>query len=107
MDLYELFELIKKRPGLYIGHVSIKNFYAFLGGYFFARMDLDIPHTEQALEFYGFQDWIQEKYNITGCYSWADIILLNSEDDKAAFCKFFDLLEEYLEFVKSDQDISI
>ena len=101
MDLYELFELIKKRPGMYINRISVENLYVFLGGYFFARMDLKIPYTQQAIEFSGFQEWIQEKYNTKTRNSWATIILLNSEDDKAAFWKFFDLLEEYLEFVRS------
>jgi len=66
-------------------------------------MDLQIFDTEQELEFRGFQDWIQERYDTTTCHSWASIILLNSEDDKAAFWKFFDLLEEYLEFVRSEK----
>ena len=70
----------------------------FLGGYFFAKMNSKIPYAEQEKEFSGFQKWIEEKHNTTTCYSWASIILLNSEDDKAAFWKFFDLLDEYLEF---------
>ncbi len=101
MDLYELFEQIKKRPGMFFGHVSIKNFYIFLQGYSCAKTNFKISTTEQELEFSGFQDWIQEKYNTTTCHSWASIILLNSEDDKAAFWKFFDLLDEYLESVRS------
>ena len=101
MDLYKLFEQIKKRPGMFLGHVSIRNFNMFIGGYSCARMSLKLAPTEQELEFAGFQDWIQEKYNVTACHSWAGIILLNSEDDKAAFWKFFDLLEEYLEFVRN------
>ena len=95
MDIYETFELVKKRPGLYIDYASIENLYAFLCGYYFARMDLKIPHTEQDTEFSGFQDWIEEKYDVKTCHSWANIILRNSENNKAAFWKFFDLLEEY------------
>ena len=102
MDLYDLLKEIKKRPGMFLGHVSIKNFYMFLQGYYFARRDLQIPNTKQELEFNGFQDWIQEKYDTTTCHSWASIILLNSEDDRTAFWKFFDLLNEYLEFVQKD-----
>ena len=96
-----VFKRIKQRPGLYIGHASIRNFYSFLGGYYFARMDLEITHTKQDRECSGFQEWIQDKYDTTTRHSWADIILLNSEDDKAAFWKFFDLLDEYVEFVRS------
>ena len=101
MDLYELFKLIKKRPGMFLGHISIKNLYIFLQGYYFARRDLKVVATEQDTEFNGFQDWIQEKYDVKTCHSWASIILLNSEDDKATFWKFFDLLEEYKQFVGS------
>ena len=101
MDLYDLFKEVRKRPGMFLGHVSIKNLYMFLQGYFFARRDLQISDTKQEIEFYGFQEWIQEKYDTTKCHSWASIISLNSEDDKAAFWKFFDLLEEYLDFVRN------
>ncbi len=30
MDLYELFENIKKRPGMFLGHASIKNLFMLL-----------------------------------------------------------------------------
>jgi len=70
MDLYETFEQIKKRPGMFLGHVSIKNFFMFYHGYSFARRDLKITATEQESEFYGFQEWIQKKHNVIPFMGW-------------------------------------
>ena len=69
MDLYELFEQIKKRPRMFFGHVPIKSFYIFSQGYYCAKANFKIPTTEQDLEFSGFQDWIEEKYKTTICHS--------------------------------------
>ncbi len=100
MDLYDLFQAIKERPGAFLGTPSISNLHVFLQGYYFARTEFNKPQTAQELEFAGFQDWVQHKYKIKSCHSWANIILLNSADERSAFWLFFDLFEEYLEQVR-------
>lgn len=81
MDLYELFKQVKKRPKMFLGHISIKDLYMFLQDYYFARMEFKLPHTEQETEFCRFQNWIREKYDVETCHSWESIILLNCEDN--------------------------
>jgi hypothetical protein len=66
-----------------------------LVGYSQARMELGLPRTEQEKNFDQFQEWIESKYNITASLGWDSIILLNSTDEKEAFYKFFQLLEQF------------
>ncbi|MBV6625618.1 MAG: hypothetical protein KI793_22270 [Rivularia sp. (in: Bacteria)] len=92
---YEMMESIKKRPGMYLGKCSITRLRSFLDGYIGARRDLGLPETEEETEFYKFQDWIQERFEIKSYYGWNDIILLNSVDERDALNKFFDLFEQF------------
>ena len=66
----------------------------FLAGYDVARCQMGLSPAQQQ-EFNGFQEWIQIKFNNNSTRSWADIILLNSEDESQAFDRFFELLEEF------------
>ena len=93
--LYNLLERIKQRPGMYLGHCSITRLNMLLVGYSQARMELGLPRTAQEQEFDQFQEWIQNKYNISESQGWDSIILLNSIDEKEAFYKFFQLFDEF------------
>jgi hypothetical protein len=94
-DLCELLHQIKKRPGMFLDSPSIKSLQMLMMGYNIARRDQNIPLTKQELEFQGFQQWIQDKYNVLSSKSWATIILENSQDERDALNKFFDLFEEF------------
>lgn len=93
--LYHLLERIKQRPGMYIGQCSITRLNMLLVGYSQARMELGLPRTEQEKSFDHFQEWIQNKYNVTASQGWDSIILANSTDEKDAFYKFFQLFEQF------------
>ena len=93
--LYEMLQQIKQRPGMYLGKCSIIRLRAFIDGYMGARQDLGVPLTEQEKEFGNFQDWIQERYNITSSHGWDSIILFYSADERDALNKFFSLLEQF------------
>jgi hypothetical protein len=93
--LYEMLQEIKQRPAMYFGKCSLTCLRAFLDGYMGARLDLGLPITEQEKEFGGFQDWIQERYNITSSHGWHSIILFYSADERAAFDNFFRLFEKF------------
>lgn len=46
--------------------------------------------------FYGeFQPWLEKKLGITTVTSWAKIIMLYCQDEKAGFEYFFKLLDEF------------
>jgi hypothetical protein len=48
-------------------------------GYETARAELGFPDTEQQ-QLDGFQEWIQERYQITSTHGWDSIILFFSVD---------------------------
>ncbi|MCE7984676.1 MAG: hypothetical protein DYG89_26185 [Caldilinea sp. CFX5] len=91
----ELLQQIKKKPGLYIGNASISNLYMFLTGYQFAHRQLNIPISTEEREFQHFQPWLQEKFGLKTSQSWSQIILFYSTDERDAFERFFNLLQEF------------
>ncbi|MBE9226237.1 hypothetical protein IQ264_12460 [Phormidium sp. LEGE 05292] len=93
--LYELLERIKQRPGMYLGKCSITRLRMLLDGYGMARMELGLPRTNQEQEFNGFQEWVQERFNITSSHGWDSIILFYSADERDALDKFFELFEKF------------
>jgi hypothetical protein len=100
--LYEMFERIKLRPGMYLGKCSISRLRAFLDGYMGAREDLKVPLTQQEKEFSDFQNWIQKRFNITSTHGWDSIILFYSADERDALNRFFELFEEFRHWIKAD-----
>jgi len=63
---------------MYLGKCSITRLRAFLDGYETARAELGFPDTEQQQQLDGFQEWIQERYQITSTHGWDSIILFFS-----------------------------
>jgi hypothetical protein len=101
---FDLLQRIKQRPGMYLGKCSITRLRAFLDGYGMARAELGFPDTEEQQQLDGFQEWIQERYQITSTHGWDSIILFFSVDEKDALDKFFKLLEEFLNQAKIAED---
>jgi len=102
--LLDLLQRIKQRPGMYLGKCSITRLRAFLDGYGMARAELDVPRSQQEHDLNGFQEWIQERYQITSTHGWDSIILFFSVDEKDALDKFFKLLEEFMNQAKIAED---
>lgn len=96
VDIYDLLHKVKEKPGMYIGYPSVSNLFMFLCGYQHCLQEVDIPQSQQELEFREFQPWLQEKFKVSTSASWAKIILLYSNDERDGFTKFFELLEEFL-----------
>jgi hypothetical protein len=94
-NYHEVLQQIQKKPGLYIGNASISNLYMFLTGYQFARRQLNIPVSTEEQEFQRFQPWLQEKFGLKTSHSWSQIILFYSTDERDAFERFFNLLQEF------------
>ena len=93
--LYDFLKEIKKRPGMFLRKKSILYLHSFLTGYDMARFHMELSKTKQEQKFNDFAEWIPIKFNDNSTRSWADIILLNSEDESQAFDRFFELLEEF------------
>ena len=94
-NLYDLLEKIKQKPGMYIGSPNINNLLMFLCGHQYACEAMELPESEQEMEFTQFQPWLQAKFGVNTSASWARIILLYSSDEADAFKNFFDLLAEF------------
>ena len=92
--LYKTLKKIKERPGLYLGRKSLMLLDAFLGGYSICCYDLE--KKIEADIFDGFQEYIQQRYNIRSTQSWAKIIDFYSLSDEEAFDNFYNLYEEFL-----------
>jgi hypothetical protein len=101
---FDLLQRMKQRPGMYLGKCSITRLRAFLDGYETDRAELGFAHTEQQQQLDGFQEWIQERYQITSTHGWDSIILFFSVDEKDALDKFFKVLEEFLYQAKIVED---
>lgn len=85
---------VKVRPGMYLSDCKLENLYVFMNGYMYQLFQEDdiVP------EFYpGFQQYIEDVYNVTTGQHWSKIIDFFSNNEKEAFDKFFQYLEEYTE----------
>jgi hypothetical protein len=93
--LYDLLLKINKRPKMYLKRTSLKYLRVFLNGYVACINHID---SESHFEFYpGFQEFIQEKYNVSIPKHWTSIIEFYCFAEGEAFNRFFELLEEFLE----------
>lgn len=99
-NFYTLLQKIKTRPPLYLGSYSITSLHSFLSGYILAKLELNVPQTEEEREFDKFQSWIEAKFNTRGTHSWAKIILFHSMDERDALDHFFKLFDEFVKDVR-------
>lgn len=91
----DLLQKIKQRPALYLGQNSIHSLQAFLDGYYFARRELDIPLTDQEIEFQNFLQWIRQRFNVETGQPWSSIVLFHASDERSAVNRFFELFDEF------------
>lgn len=95
MDVYQKLQEIKKTPGLYIGKLSLERLTAFIDGYNERQYEIDGNSTCECLN--GFQDYIQNLFDIHTTNRWSEIISFISLNEEAAFYKFYELLDEFLQ----------
>ena len=69
----------------------------FLCGYEYSRQELNIPITDEEIQFQEFQPWLQKRFGLNTSASWARIILLYAIDETDGFNTFFDLLQEFID----------
>jgi len=101
-ELNILLQKIKERPGLYLGCKSLINLRTFINGFLYA---MHIASGKEYIGFYdGFQDWIANRYQIKSPHSWNSIISFYSVDESAAFDRFYELLNEFLQEQQNTKD---
>jgi hypothetical protein len=96
LDIFEVLQLIKWRPSLYIGNRKIKALWDFLQGYQMA-LNLNKLQEKSYPDFRLFSTWIKgrikSEYDLT--VGW-DYHLFNFfKDDEKALEHFFEFLEEF------------
>jgi hypothetical protein len=95
-NFISLLEEIRKRPTLYLPRRSIFDLQAFYYGYDYFRLhkseSCDNSHLK---EFEDFLDWIREICPVKTNMSWANLLFVYSTDERSAFDKFFELLDNY------------
>jgi len=95
MELFQLLEKIKERPGLYLGKKSIVNLRSFLDGYYFALMENGLCKEDEISLWKDFQNYIQSRYKIKSSQDWSSIILFFSTDESEGLDNFFNLFENF------------
>lgn len=99
--IYEDLDMIRKRPGMYLGALSVSKMRTFLDGYRFAIRDEtewinEIPGNP--LHFKLFNAFVARKYQVSGCIGWCGIILEQvGGDEEKGLQLFWELLDEFRE----------
>lgn len=104
MNFYTLLGKIKKQPGLFLTRPSIYGLELFLLGYEYARSFHEISQTEEEKEFFKFTEWLREEFPIKTNYSWTNIIMFYSCDERDSLIKCFYFFESYKKYILNPQE---
>ena len=105
-NIYDLYDHVVRKPGLYITDPTISNLEAFISGAktafqyldIFENKDLkDASHSGLHGEYIGFEfdSWINEKLNTTNLHHACILLKEQNSSEKLAFEKFVELYKEY------------
>ena len=96
-NIYDLIDLMKIRPAMYIGECKISAMSSFLDGYFFCSHIHGIEQEKVFPPFWYFHEWAKEEYNwYESTAGWKNIILQENDNDEAkALTVFFDLMADF------------
>ena len=95
-DVYELIDLIRAKPGMYLGCCSLTRLRAFIDGYKFAANQCDGEVIEHP-SLFDFHDWVTRRFGLKeSTPGWCELILAECERNEArAFNRFIELTDEY------------
>lgn len=95
-SVYQLLDMIRQKPGIYIGEPSLTGLYHFLHGFEYALMATGNPFDDEDPPFSGFHDWIAGRFGFAeSTPGWRNMLLRSVGDETAAFARFFSELAEY------------
>jgi hypothetical protein len=92
---FGLLAAIRERPGIYIGQKSLRDLFAWLCGFRFARMMAKLPPLPDEGEFEEFDAFVCDEFRWHDVGGWAAKIAYYYRDDADAFDQFFVLLDKY------------
>lgn len=89
-SVYELLDVIRKKPGLFIGEPSVTGIWHFLSGFQFGLHSVGQPFETDDPPFIEFHGWIAARLGFsTSTSGWRDMLLQSLGDETAAFERFF------------------
>jgi hypothetical protein len=91
-QIESMLDRMRPRPGMYIGFPCLRRLAMYLEGYASA-LD-DIGSEPYAAFLAAFREWIYAKFGLQN-REWSDIIIDNSPNERAAFDRFWELLDEF------------
>ena len=94
-SIYDMLDVVCKRPGMYITEPSINRLHAFLVGYTAGLSRVGFALRDED-DFHRFHDWVARRLGFGGSTSgWCNMIRDKSASEADAFQRFFVLLEEF------------
>ena len=108
VGILKLINQIRHVPSL-LPNSSIYSLEAYIHAYYDITREIGESATEQKQELNMFHNWLRnEKYkNISSNLRWSSLILFNSDNEKDALDKFFELLDEFNDLKNSSDNLSI
>jgi hypothetical protein len=96
-NIYDLIEMIKRRPAMYIGDSKISTINTFLHGYCFATEIYKVECPAEFPPFWYFHEWAMDQYNwYESTAGWKNIILKeNDNDEERSLQVFFQFIDEF------------
>jgi len=93
-SVYEMFEDLRQRPGMYLGKKSITLLDVYFGGYIHDEFK---SNPNYHTSFFGFTDFVRKYHNGSLSKGWPTLILdaVNGNEEKAVDL-FYELLDEFL-----------
>ena len=92
-DLYEMLDLIRSRPAMYIGTESLGTLETWLSGFLFARKSAGLPLLANEEEFSRFDQFVQDHYDWHDVGGWVAKIEYYERNGKHAIAEFYRLLD--------------
>lgn len=93
--IWNMYQKIKEKPGLYIGKPSLTLLNAFMNGYMIGQYEIN--GDDEILDDHGLLEYVERYYSVSRTAKGVCCLVCeNSESEEEAFYKFFELLKEFL-----------
>ena len=93
METHTLLAKIRKNPKSYLGEISLKRLSSYLYGYSIRRYELGKTELNSALD--DFHTYVMKLYSDNSTFHFMTVISSNSNSEKEAFYKFYELYDEF------------
>ena len=98
-NLLALVEKIRVMPGMYLGKRSLVALNHFMGGYSAKEYEIGSDSRIPVVDLRDFEGYIESLYGLNATTKDAfTLIAENTKSDEEAFQRFFELLDDYLDY---------